>query len=339
MFKSRRRFLGFGLSLAAICVAPRVSRGSPFPGLATLSEDALPHFDIPEPGVLVDGAPRIITGVSGLRIQAERIRGGNGLTVRDCADVELVGLDIADSTFSGLTIENSRRVRVLGGHFHDNGRKQKGSPSGRLGHGIHLVGACEDIVIAGVRSDGNYEDGLQAGNDFTGVAWLVDCRMADNMENAVDQKSGTIVHVRPDYGGNGDGRGMEAIIVHNQAAECRIYEGRLAVKDDNASCLNVANDATAFVAGTALDAAGVKSFCVEAGKKAHLVLMRATLRGGDGRPMVKTKGAKVRMDGCRLHSNRTVWLRIDGDAYDKEAVLAGIDTAIANVRNCAELPD
>ena len=309
---------------------------APFPALGDVAEDALPTVDVPRPSRVVDGQSRVIQGLSGTRLEGERIRGGAGLTLRNCHDLEVVGFDIAGSKFSGLSIDNCQRIRVLGGFFHDNGREKNGSPSGRIGHGIHLTGECEDVVVAGVRCSGNFEDGVQSGNNFKGVAWLMDCGFSGNMENGADQKGGTLVHVRPDYRDNGDGRGMEAIVVHNHAAECRVLGGRLKTKDDGAACINVSNGASVLVAGTVLDASGTKSFCVEAGKGAVLELRHATLIGGVERPLLRVRDAKLTMDACLLHSDRSVWMKIGDEDVEKNDILSGIQRAELIVRNCRE---
>ncbi len=271
----------------------------------------------------------------GFTVRGERIVGGEGLVLRNCVDVVLQDLDISGSRFSGLNLHGCRNVRVIGGRFYENGRHKSGSNSGRIGHGIHLAGDSENISVEGAECFKNFEDGLQTANSFTGTATLLDCDFHDNLENAVDQKGGTVIHIRPDYRENGDGRGMEAIVVHNHAVRARIHGGRLAVKDIKASCLKVAEGGVVQVQGTVLDARNSRSYCVQGFENTAIELFEAVLLGNPGSPLVRSRG-RLRMTSCRLRGGAGIWLVSSGNAWTREQVLRGIADADLTVADCRE---
>lgn len=279
--------------------------------------------------------PQEIVKRSGFVIEKQQIKGGAGLLLSGCSDVKLVDLDISGSNFSGLNLHACRNVRVIGGLFHGNGRVKGGSNSGRIGHGIHLAGECADISIEGAEAKGNFEDGVQTANSFSGTVTLADCRFHDNMENAVDQKGGVIIHIRPDYFGNGDGRGMEPIVIHNNATLTRISGGRLVAKDDKGACLKVTNGAVVQIQATVLDARNAQAFCLEGFEQSTIEVFEATLYGSRDRPIVKTRGV-LRMTSCRMRSTYPMWIVTSDKDLTKEAVLRGVDTPRLAAINCGE---
>lgn len=319
----RRNFLnllGGGASLVAGATVASL------PALAGGPDDR--DRPVPELGDRTQTDSQVIKDRPGIVITDWMISGGSGLKLVRCPGAVIENLDISQSSFSGLWLEDCPGALVSGGFFHDNGRHRKGSPSGRVGHGIHLSRNCNEILIEGAEAFGNFEDGAQQARNCTGRVTYRNVVFHHNMENGLDAKGGFVRLENPSMHDNGDGRGMEAVILHKNCAGFECYDGSLIVREgeNNTACINAANGPGVRIERTTLDASAAESQPIEGTGK--ITLIEAILIAKN-RPLVKVDTpCDVLLDRCVLSKPGTKsWYRVDDTLYEM-----ALDLDVPNLR-------
>lgn len=281
--------------------------------------------------------PQTITGKQGLVIKDRIITGGAGLKLVGCRDVTIENVEILKSSYSGLWLDGCINVIVRKSFFHDNGRYQDGSNSARLGHGIHIGGnTSANILIEDCTMQANFEDGVQQANSVNpfDTPTYRRCEFIDNMENGFDGKAGKAYFVDCTFVNNGDGRGMEGLILHNTFGGCVLEDCFIAVKanETGGSGLNTGSGPAKLVR-CRVTAEGSASIPVESsGPK--LEVIDSTLISNATKPLVRlSNGAHGLLERVELFKPTNLgWIMDNGTSFGSAQAVPGLRTPTFEIR-------
>ena len=279
-------------------------------------------------------------GQENLVIEGKKVEGGSGLKFTRCRNVTIRNLDISGSRFSGLWFDSCQDVVVEGGRYHHNGRL-KGDT--RVGHGIFLSGGdTQDVLIKGVESFENFEDGVQQNRNLPQDVLIEyrNCRFYENGENGFDGKGGQARFFACEMWGNGSRQnGMEVVILQSgfSFAEFENCVLKIRPKEHRASCINAAGGARVNVRNSELDASAAKSFALEGKRGCEFRVEGTKLRCGKAKPLVRIDNGSLFLLRSKLKKPKTRdWIVHRGKSYGREEVLVGIEKPDLHVSGVAE---
>lgn len=306
--------------------------------VGTEVEVDVPDVSAPPPVTREALSPQVYSGVNSLVLEHKVVTGGAGLKFVNCNGLVLKDIEVTKSSFSGIWLDNCKNVVVDGCVLHHNGREQTSAGnSGRLGHGLFISGAnSSNIKVTNVEAYGNFEDGCQQDPSLTTTVTYEDCDFHDNMENGFDGKGGYAVMSGMLMENNGDGRGMEAIVLHQQFKGLVINDSTLSLKvgENGASGINT-SAGYIRMENVQVNTSMCESIPVES-SWSEITAYNCQFIGSKTKPLARsTGGAKMAFTSCSFGKSadgNSVWIVDNGTSIQAVDVKPGLSTNTLTVK-------